>query len=133
MSKLQCDIVTPEHKFYSDEVEFVVFPASEGEMGVYEKHEPVVTNLKAGTVRVMKEGQTEQKRFVIAGGYAQIDGEKLVILASRAADYNEIDKDSLEKEIEALRFQLEDMDSESANLAYVNSEIQWKELLISQK
>ncbi len=133
MSKLQCDIVTPEHKFYSDTVEFVVFPASEGEMGVYEKHEPVVTNLKAGTVRVTVEGEPEQKRFVIAGGYAQIDGEKVVILASRAESYDNIDRDALEKELEALRFQLEDMDSEAANYAFLNSEIKWKELLLKQK
>lgn len=49
---LQCEIVTPESKLYSDEAHFVVIPASEGEMGIFAKHEPVVTTLKSGTVRV---------------------------------------------------------------------------------
>lgn len=132
MSKLQCDIVTPERKFYSDTVEFVVFPASEGEMGVYEKHEPVVTNLKAGTVRINKQDAKQQLCFAIAGGYAQVDGEKVVILASRAADCAELDKQALEGELEDLHSRKEDESLESANLAYVNSEIAWKELLLSQ-
>lgn len=132
MSKLQCDIVTPERKFYSDMVEFVVFPASEGEMGVYEKHEPTVTNLKAGTVRVTLEGKPGQLRFVVAGGYAQVDGEKVVILANRAAAVEELDKESIQQELDELRARVEALDSEDASRAYLDSEIEWNELLLSQ-
>ena len=50
MTKFACDIVTPEAKFYSDEVHFVVVPGSEGEMGFLYDHVPLVSTLADGVV-----------------------------------------------------------------------------------
>ena len=55
MTKFACDIVTPEAKFYSDEVHFVVVPGSEGEMGFLYDHVPLVSTLADGVVRVQKD------------------------------------------------------------------------------
>ena len=55
---LRLEIVTPESKAYSDDVEFVVLPAVEGEMGVYPMHVPLMTQLHPGELIVTKGGQT---------------------------------------------------------------------------
>ena len=105
MSTLECKIVTPTSELSSGEASFVALPASEGEMGVFEKHEPVVTTLSAGTVRVTPaEGSDsgEVERFCVDGGYAQIDGAHVTVLADRAVALAGVDAAALASEIEAL-------------------------------
>ena len=54
---LRLEIVTPEARAYSDDVELVVLPAAEGEMGVYPQHIPLITQLKPGELVVTKGGK----------------------------------------------------------------------------
>ena len=107
MSTLECKIVTPTSELSSGQASFVALPASEGEMGVYEKHEPVVTTLSAGTVRVTPaegsgSGSGEVERFCVDGGYAQIDGAHVTVLADRAVALASVDAAELASEIAAL-------------------------------
>ena len=57
MNTLKLEIVTPEEKIYSEDVEMVTLPGSEGELGVYPKHVPLLTTLKPGELRVIKNGR----------------------------------------------------------------------------
>ena len=57
MATLKLEIVTPEEKIYSEDVEMVTLPGSEGELGVYPKHVPLLTTLKPGELRVVKSGR----------------------------------------------------------------------------
>lgn len=84
MPKFACDIVTPEAKFYSGEAHFVAVPGSEGEMGFLYNHVPVVSTLADGVVRVQEDEGGSMKEFVIEGGYVQVDGTKVIILADKA-------------------------------------------------
>ena len=86
MTKFACDIVTPEAKFYSDEVHFVVVPGSEGEMGFLYDHEPLVSTLADGVVRVQKDEGGPFKEFAVEGGYVQVSGDKVIILADKAEE-----------------------------------------------
>ena len=87
MAKLACDIVTPEAKLYSaDEVHFVVVPGSEGEMGFLYDHVPLVSTLADGTVRVQENEGGEFRKFAIEGGYVQVTGKKVIILADKAEE-----------------------------------------------
>jgi F-type H+-transporting ATPase subunit epsilon len=68
---LLCEIVTPEHILYTNEVEMVVAPALDGELGILPLHAPMVAALKAGEVRVKFDGD-QIEWFAISGGYLQV-------------------------------------------------------------
>ena len=95
---LQLDIVTPEKLAYSDEVDAVVLPGSEGELGVLPHHAPLISTLGAGELRLRKSGQEES--FAIVGGFLQVLPDRVVVMAETADIASEID---LEKAQEARR------------------------------
>ena len=95
---LQLEIVTPERQVYSDEVDSVQVPGSEGELGVLPHHAPLVSTLGVGELRIRKGGSEES--FAIVGGFLQVRPDKVVVLAETADMASEID---LEKAQEARR------------------------------
>lgn len=129
---LQCEIVTPESKLYSDEVNFVVIPASEGEMGIYSKHEPVVTTLKAGTVRVTETEGQEPVRYIVAGGYAQIEANRVIVLADHAAALQELDETAIKVHIDDLKEKVADLKDDDPNRAFIEDEVKWNQVLLEQ-
>lgn len=129
---LQCEIVTPESKLYSNEAKFIVIPASEGEMGIYAKHEPVVTTLKSGTVRVTEEDGTEPQRFIVAGGYAQIEAERVIVLANHAAAFSELDETAIKVHIDDLKEKMADLKDDDPNRAFIEDEVKWNQVLLEQ-
>ena len=95
---LQLEIVTPERLAYSDEVDLVQLPGSEGELGVLPHHAPLVSMLGVGELRIRKGGAEES--FAIVGGFLQVRPDKVVVMAETADLASEID---LEKAQEARR------------------------------
>jgi F-type H+-transporting ATPase subunit epsilon len=95
---LQLEIVTPERQVYSDTVDSVQVPGSEGELGVLPHHAPLVSTLGVGELRFRKDGVEES--FAIVGGFLQVRPDKVVVLAETADMASEID---LEKAQEARR------------------------------
>ena len=95
---LQLEIVTPERLAYSDTVDSVVLPGSEGEMGILPHHAPLLATLGVGELRIRKGG--EEEFFAIAGGFVQVRPDKVVVMAETADMASEID---LEKAQEARR------------------------------
>ena len=95
---LQLEIVTPERQVYSDTVDSVQLPGSEGELGVLPHHAPLVSTLGVGELRFRKDGVEES--FAIVGGFLQVRPDKVVVLAETADMASEID---LEKAQEARR------------------------------
>ncbi len=95
---LLLEIVTPERLAYSDTVDAVVLPGSEGELGVLPHHAPLVSMLGVGELRIRKDGVEES--FAIVGGFLQVRPDKVVVMAETADMASEID---LEKAQEARR------------------------------
>jgi F-type H+-transporting ATPase subunit epsilon len=95
---LTLEIVTPERLAYSDEVDSVVLPGVEGELGVLPHHAPLVSMLGVGELRIRKGGSEEA--FAIVGGFLQVRPDKVVVMAETADLASEID---LEKAQEARR------------------------------
>jgi F-type H+-transporting ATPase subunit epsilon len=95
---LLLEIVTPERLAYSDTVDAVVLPGSEGELGVLPHHAPLVSMLGVGELRIRKGGTEES--FAIVGGFLQVRPDKVVVMAETADLASEID---LEKAQEARR------------------------------
>ncbi|MGZ8437604.1 MAG: F0F1 ATP synthase subunit epsilon [Candidatus Limnocylindrales bacterium] len=95
---LLLEIVTPERLAYSDEVDAVNLPGSEGELGVLPHHAPLVSMLGVGELRIRKGGTEES--FAIVGGFLQVRPDKVVVMAETADMASDID---LEKAHEARR------------------------------
>ncbi len=92
---LTLEIVTPEARVYSDVIETVVIPTVEGEIGILPGHIPLLTQVEAGELRVTKNGRTEY--LAVGNGFAEVDGDKVSVLAESAIDEAKIDEDAATK------------------------------------
>jgi F-type H+-transporting ATPase subunit epsilon len=86
---LQLDIVTPERLAYSDQVDEVIAPGSQGELGILPHHAPLLTTLGLGELRIKKGGAEES--FAIVGGFLQVRPDRVVVMAETADMASEID------------------------------------------
>jgi F-type H+-transporting ATPase subunit epsilon len=92
---LLLEIVTPERLAYSGEVDAVVCPGIEGELGVLPHHAPLITTLGFGELRIRRAG--EEEFFAIAGGFLQVRPDKVVVMAETADLASEIDLGAAEQ------------------------------------
>ena len=88
------EIVTPEARVYSETVDTVVIPTVEGEIGILPGHIPLVAQVGAGELRATKGGVTQL--LVVGGGFAQVSGDKVSILADSAMEEEKIDEHAVE-------------------------------------
>ncbi|HEV3147450.1 MAG TPA: F0F1 ATP synthase subunit epsilon [Chthoniobacterales bacterium] len=86
---LKLEIVTPEEKIYSEDVEMVTLPGSEGELGVYPNHVPVLTALKPGELRIVKDGR--ETAMAVGEGFVEIKTDGVSILTDMALQSEKID------------------------------------------
>jgi F-type H+-transporting ATPase subunit epsilon len=98
MATLRLEIVTPEATAYSEDVEMVTIPGSEGELGIYPQHVPVLTTLKPGELRVTKNGM--QTSMAVGEGFVEITGESVSILTDMALQPESIDLAAAEAAVE---------------------------------
>jgi F-type H+-transporting ATPase subunit epsilon len=91
---LRLEIVTPESKAYSEDVEMVVLPGMDGELGVYPQHVPVLTTLKPGELRVFKSGQ--ETSLAVGEGFAEITGDSISVLTDMALESTAINESAAE-------------------------------------
>ena len=91
---LRLEIVTPEAKAYSEDVEMVVLPGTDGELGVYPQHVPVLTTLKPGELRVLKGGR--ETSLAVGEGFAEITGDSISVLTDMAVESSAIDEAAAE-------------------------------------
>ncbi|PYK79489.1 MAG: ATP synthase F1 subunit epsilon [Verrucomicrobia bacterium] len=89
MATLKLEIVTPEEKIYSEDVDMVTLPGSEGELGVYPNHVPVLTALKPGELRIVKDGR--ESAMAIGEGFVEIKSDGVSILTDMALQTEKID------------------------------------------
>src|SRR6266516_4648908 len=79
---LKLEIVTPESKTYSEDVEMVTLPGVEGEMGIYPMHVPLMTQIVAGELSVRKDGR--DYFLAIGEGFVEITADKVAIMTDMA-------------------------------------------------
>ena len=92
---LKLEIVTPESKIYSEDVEMVTLPGSEGEAGIYPNHVPLMTQVQAGEIIVKRGGNEEI--VAIGEGFAEVTGDHVAILTDNAANSDDIDEATAEE------------------------------------
>lgn len=110
---VHCDIVSAEESIFSGLVEMVIAAGSEGDVGVAYGHAPLLTGLKPGPIRVIKQGG-EEEIFYLSGGYLEVQPSVVIVLADtamRADDLDEAKAAQAVKEAEAaLANQSSDLD-----------------------
>lgn len=98
MATFQLELVSPEKLLLSRQVEMVVIPAAEGEMGVLPGHAPMIVALRGGVIRVI-EGGRDVERLFVAGGFAEITPERVTVLADEATPVAELSRAEAERRI----------------------------------
>jgi F-type H+-transporting ATPase subunit epsilon len=98
MAGLHFELVSPARLLFSGEVASVTLPGTEGEMGIYPGHAPVLSTLKPGVVTVYKDGGTTDRIFV-KGGMVEVNPQGLTLLAEVAIPMAELDAAALAKQI----------------------------------
>lgn len=125
MAGLVCDIVTPAEKLFSDDAYMVVVPGIEGEMGFLQGHVPLVSVLADGVVRIQAQQGAEMKCFALQGGYVQVTGKKVIILADRAKPAESIEADQVRETLADLEAKLAALAPEEAALTTLAADISW--------
>ena len=125
---LKLEIVTPEARTYSEDVEMVTLPAAEGEMGIYPQHVPLMTQIVAGEIIARKEGRDY---FLAVGeGFVEITADRVAIMtdmAIRAENIDEAKAEEARQRAEArLNEKLNDEESAMVSAALAHSLAQLK-------
>jgi F-type H+-transporting ATPase subunit epsilon len=122
---LTLEIVTPEAKVYTDTIDSVVIPTVEGESRhVLPGHIPLLTQVEHGELRVTKDNQTSF--LAVGGGFAQIDGDRIRVLAEHAITEEKIDEHAVEAALKKAEQELaaaKDMDPSNTSTSRVSCAI----------
>src|SRR5256714_12801820 len=97
MATLKLQIVTPEETVYSEDVDMVTLPGTEGELGIYPKHVPLLTTLKPGELRVVKDGK--ETALAVGEGFVEIKTDGVSVLTDMALESEKIDIEAAEKAV----------------------------------
>jgi F-type H+-transporting ATPase subunit epsilon len=98
---MRLDIVTPEKLAFSDEIDSVVVPGGEGELGILPSHAPIVSTLQPGELRYLKAGK--ETSLAIGTGIVEVSHDRVSVLTDMALGADEVDESAVEKAIEAAK------------------------------
>ena len=104
---LLLEIVTPEARIFSDEVESVVLPGSEGEMGILPSHAPLVSALQPGELRYTKGGKATE--LAVGEGLVEVTGSHARVLTDMAINADDIDEKAVEEALARAKTALENL------------------------
>ena len=92
MSTIHVDVVSAEESIFSGEAKFVALPGEAGELGIYPRHTPLITRVKAGSVRIEKADGTEEFVFV-AGGILEVQPNCVTVMSDTAIRGKDLDEE----------------------------------------
>ncbi|MEI8388079.1 MAG: F0F1 ATP synthase subunit epsilon [Verrucomicrobiota bacterium] len=128
---LHLEIVTPEQKIYSDDVDSVTIPGVEGELGVLPQHVPLMTQLLPGELRVFKGG--EELRLAVGEGFVEIGADKVAVLTDMAVKESEIDESAAEEAVKRAEEAMKDSKLGDEEYATVKASLQKSLALVRVK
>jgi|SRR5690554_1405592 F-type H+-transporting ATPase subunit epsilon len=89
---IKVDVVSAEESIFSGEAEFVAAPARMGEVGIYPRHTPMITPVKAGALRIKVPNESEEQFIFISGGILEIQPGVVTVLADTAIRGHDLDE-----------------------------------------
>jgi F-type H+-transporting ATPase subunit epsilon len=103
MAQLQFELVSPEKLLVSKAVVMVTVPGGEGDYGVLTEHAPLITTVRPGVIAVYEENDsTVTDRIFVAGGFAEVTGERCTLLVEEAVPVAELDNARIQEEIRVI-------------------------------
>jgi len=116
---IHIDVVSAEESIFSGEVEFIVAPALQGEVGIYPRHAPLLTTIKAGALRLKISDQAEEQLIFVSGGILEIQPGIVTVLADTAIRGHDLDE---AKALEVKRVAEEAMKNKSSEVDYAKAQ-----------
>ncbi len=120
------DVVSAEASIFSGEAEFVVAPASAGEVGIYPNHAPMITTIKPGALRIKQSNESEETLIFISGGLLEVQPGIITVLADTAVRGNDLDE---AKAIAAKDAAIEAMQNRTSDMDYAKAQAELSEAL----
>ena len=121
-TKIHLNVVTRERKIIDTEVDEVILPASDGEIGVLPGHTPLLATLRIGQLRYRT--GTRVERLVISWGFAEVLPDRVIVLAERGFLPTEIDRAAAEHERLAAEKEIADLSSHDPEFAIVEARLE---------
>jgi len=109
---MQLEVVTPERAVLSRRVEEVIAPGAAGEFGALPGHTPFLTTLKAG--QVIARAEDKDIYFAIGGGFAEVTGSKVIILAETADRAEDIDVDQAKRDLKVAQGKVDSLSKDDS-------------------
>jgi len=116
--KLNFSLVSPERELFSGAVDQVDVPGTEGDLGIFPDHSPLMAAIRTGAITVYNDG--EQTQYLVQGGFADVTPEGLTVLAESAMAMENIERDVIAAEIEAAEASLAGLEGDAALNAQQN-------------
>ena len=110
--KLTFSLVSPEAELFAGEVDQVDVPGSEGDLGIFPNHSPLMAAIRTGAITVYNDGVETQ--YFVQGGFADVTPAGLTVLAEKASLLSDVDADAVKADIDAATKALEEMEGEAA-------------------
>ena len=89
---IHVDVVSAEEQIFSGEAEFVALPGTEGELGIYPQHTPLITQIRPGAVRIKQAGQADETLVFVQGGFLEVQPHVVTVLADTAIRAHDLDE-----------------------------------------
>jgi len=89
---IHVDIVSAEEQIFSGDAEFVVLPGIVGELGIYPRHTPLLTQIRPGAVRIKMPGSAEEELVFVQGGFLEVQPTRVTVLADTAIRAKDLDE-----------------------------------------
>ena len=125
-STIQIDVVSAEESIFSGDAEFIVAPALLGELGIYPRHTPLLTTIKAGALRIKLPNQDEEQFIFISGGILEVQPGLVTVLADTAIRGHDLDE---AKALEVKRLAEETLKSNASEVNYAQAQVELAEAL----
>jgi len=117
---MHCNVVSAEKKLFDGRIEFLVASGVMGELGILPGHTPLLTELKPGTIKLTKQGGTEELIYV-SSGFLEVQSTVVTVLADTAERADDLDESAAREALEAAK---RTIDNESIELSYEQAEAQ---------
>jgi F-type H+-transporting ATPase subunit epsilon len=114
--KIQFELVSPAKLLVSSAVDMVVVPGTEGDFGALARHAPLIATVRPGVIDIHDNGKVSNRIFV-AGGFAEVNEERITVLAEEAVPVAELTAADAEERLKAAREELNDARTEAEKAA----------------
>ena len=126
---LQLDVITPERRLLSEQVDSVTVPGAGGELGILPGHTPLISALQTGVLGYAQAGTT--RRLLVSGGFVEVNADRVSVLADLAEFPEEVnattaraERDEAERRLGAFTGSPEEMESVRTELARATARLQ---------